>query len=196
MCFRRHHPGRQINSLYFDTIDLYSYHESLEGTSFRTKKRIRWYGAEYENIPATLEFKKKLGCKSYKILWKNIFKISSNAKCWDDFVINTHNQHTAKKLLPNVLPISIISYYRNYFISLDNRIRITLDKDLRFYDQRLSAFPNKRFFTSNTQVIVIEIKAEEKDERYLNQFLKDFPFSASRFSKYCESLSQRRYMIS
>jgi hypothetical protein len=71
-----------------------------------------------------------------------------------------------------------------------------LDKDLKFYDQRASAYPNAKFFRENTEVIVIEIKAEEKDEKYLNKFLKDFPFSASRFSKYCESLSQIRYIIS
>lgn len=71
-----------------------------------------------------------------------------------------------------------------------------MDKDLKFYDQRISAYPNSKFFTENPQVFVIEIKAEEKDERYLNKFLKDFPFSASRFSKYCESLNLRRHMIS
>ena len=196
MCFRRHHPCRQINSLYYDSVDLYSYHESLEGASFRTKSRIRWYGTDFQNIPATLEFKKKLGYKSYKILWKNIFKICTNAKRWDTFILSSNKKQTIRKLLPNLFPTSLISYYRSYFISLDNKIRITLDKDLKFYDQRASAYPNAKFFRENTEVIVIEIKAEEKDERYLNKFLKDFPFSASRFSKYCESLNLRRHMIS
>ena len=188
LCFRRHHPCRQINSLYYDTINLDSYQESIEGTSFRTKRRIRWYGSEENKVPATLEFKKKLSYKSYKILWRNIFTISRNRRCWDEFVVSQGKQDSTRKLLSNVFPTSLISYFRSYFISFDGKIRITLDKDLKFYDQRLSSFPNNKFYRSNSQIIVLEIKAEEKNELHLNKFLKTFPFAPSRFSKYCESM--------
>ena len=48
--FKEHHPDRQINSIYFDTIDLQFMFDNLAGTSRRKKPRIRWYGRDISRV--------------------------------------------------------------------------------------------------------------------------------------------------
>ncbi len=42
----REYPAGQVNSLYFDTIDLDEHHKSLFGDFGKDKVRIRWYGED------------------------------------------------------------------------------------------------------------------------------------------------------
>ncbi len=44
----RDFPAEQINSLYFDTLDLDQYERSDSGDLRKDKIRIRWYGREYD----------------------------------------------------------------------------------------------------------------------------------------------------
>ena len=41
-------PGGQVNSVYFDTIDLDQHERSLSGELVKDKVRIRWYGEEHD----------------------------------------------------------------------------------------------------------------------------------------------------
>ena len=58
--FRQTYPPRKINSLYFDSLNLNSLEESIEGSSERTKLRLRWYGNERSPTPSTFEIKRKV----------------------------------------------------------------------------------------------------------------------------------------
>jgi hypothetical protein len=42
------HPADQVNSLYFDTLDLEEHARSDSGDSAKDKIRIRWYGTEHD----------------------------------------------------------------------------------------------------------------------------------------------------
>ena len=57
--FKKHHPKRTINSIYYDTFDYKSLEDSIEGGSLRNKFRIRWYGDSPKETNATLEIKKR-----------------------------------------------------------------------------------------------------------------------------------------
>ena len=59
LSFEHSYDKRQINSIYFDNNSFGSVTESLEGTSIRKKTRIRWYGNQLKETPATLEIKKE-----------------------------------------------------------------------------------------------------------------------------------------
>ena len=59
LSFEHSYDKRQINSIYFDNNSFGSVTESLEGTSIRKKTRIRWYGNQLKETPATLEIKRR-----------------------------------------------------------------------------------------------------------------------------------------
>ena len=42
--FVKQHNDRKVNSIYFDDLMLSGFYENLEGSSNRTKMRLRWYG--------------------------------------------------------------------------------------------------------------------------------------------------------
>jgi len=44
--FRKIHPDRQVNNIYFDTIDLTTYKDNVIGIADRKKFRVRWYGED------------------------------------------------------------------------------------------------------------------------------------------------------
>lgn len=60
----REYPSGQVNSLYFDTIDLDEHYKSISGDYRKDKVRIRWYGEEDGQDgtrPIFLELKSKQG---------------------------------------------------------------------------------------------------------------------------------------
>jgi len=67
--FRSQHRSRQVNSLYFDTPSLASYRANLLGDTRRHKLRLRWYGAERDQVDAQLELKRKRNMLGDKQLW-------------------------------------------------------------------------------------------------------------------------------
>jgi len=193
LSFYQPYPPRFINSLYFDTYDLASVDESLNGSSVRTKTRCRWYGDLIQKGKGTLELKKKRGHLSWKLLQKNIFTINASSKSWDGFIspdiisgitkigLNSHNQ----------FPASLVRYRRKYFVSSDSKIRVTIDNQLQFFDQRLSSVPNVKISENSHAGIVLEIKLLEKNANRLPLISNKINFTPSRFSKYCESLMGR-----
>ena len=54
-------PIRSVNNLYYDTKDLKSLTDNLDGVSFRQKLRVRWYGDFYnaKNLFVERKIKKK-----------------------------------------------------------------------------------------------------------------------------------------
>ena len=65
----KEYPEGQVNSLYFDTIELEQYIRSESGEFRKDKVRIRWYGEMeklQEEIPAFIELKSRKGFASYK----------------------------------------------------------------------------------------------------------------------------------
>ena len=187
--FKHSYDKRQINSIYFDNNSFGSVTESLEGTSIRKKSRIRWYGNQLKKSPATLEIKKKIGHLSWKELYKNTYTINPLAKDWNNFF--KHNNGSIKQIqLLNLKPTSIVKYDREYYCSFNKKVRITIDSNLRFYRQYLSKSPNKKYCDFSKNLIILEIKVDVEDEKYIKEVLKSIPFVPRRFSKYCESIKR------
>jgi SPX domain protein involved in polyphosphate accumulation len=66
--FVESYPPRRVNNLYFDTFDLGSLNDHLNGVGERSKLRFRWYGDGYTAVHGILELKhrsNRLGWKSY-----------------------------------------------------------------------------------------------------------------------------------
>lgn len=181
--FNKSFPTRTINNIYFDYPDLQIYKDNIEGYNQRYKIRIRWYGQNYET--AVLEIK----IKEFNFGKKLIFPLQGF-----DLKINLNNyfkQIFDKKLVPieylplifDLIPSSFNSYDRDYFESLDKKIRITCDRNLRFrklYNFKLPKI-DSIVFTDKT---IIEIKYESNQELIVSNLLKHSPFRVTKFSKY------------
>jgi hypothetical protein len=193
LSFYQPYPPRFINSLYYDSHFLLSIGESLDGSSLRTKFRCRWYGDLIKDTKATFELKKKLGHISWKVLIKNIFKINSASKTWSDFISPevSSSLGSFRIIAINQCPTSIVRYRRKYFVSSDSKIRVTIDDQLQFFDQRLSSKPNTKISETSHAGLVLEIKLQEKEADLLPVISNSINFTPSRFSKYCESVMNR-----
>lgn len=188
-CFFKEYPDRKVNNIYFDNHDLDSYSENLSGISSRTKIRLRWYGDQEDLTakPTNLELK----IKKNKIGWKHSEPIIFN----QNFQNLTKNEivTTITKQLSNYfknrfyfsnLPILVNTYERRYYVSADRRVRITLDKNLVFYDQRLTERLNFVNLYRPANIIVMECKCGANDLDYGQKVVEKIFLPPSKCSKY------------
>ena len=185
--FYKAYPERQVNNVYFDTPHLSSFAENLSGVSVRRKMRLRWYGKEAENIQATLEIK----CKRNLHGWKKSQRLSKP--------LNLHNtswvdlrEFIRGELKPDIQsqfdsacwPVMLNQYQREYYLSFDGTVRITIDFSQAVYDQTLYAFPNLSFPVPPSDKVVVEVKADTTHQESLAEMIADIPLRVSKHSKY------------
>jgi len=186
--FYKPYLNRKVNSLYFDDLRYSALEESIEGNSLRTKKRLRWYGDSKNKNNAVLEFKKKLGTYSWKELYRNYYCINPIAQKWSDFIQPLINDATLPLKKISDTPTSIVTYDREYYSSFDNNIRVTLDRNIKTYQQTNLLRPNFSFHRKHSSKIILEIKVSVENSGLIREVFRDIPFNPQRFSKYCESL--------
>jgi hypothetical protein len=191
--FRKTFPTRRVNSVYFDTIKMDLLTQSLEGNRDRKKIRIRWYGDKKKECDATLEIKNKKGVVSWKNLYEKQIVVNPTANRWSNLFKYDSDNLYLKNTFKLYLPASIVSYKRDYYESRNKKIRITIDKDLRTYQQLSRLKVNFSRFKDHSSLVIMEVKTSYDEEKMLKYVLQDFPFSAKRFSKYCESLLPQTY---
>ena len=85
-------------------------------------------------------------------------------------------------------PTLLNGYQREYYVTPDGAMRVTLDYAQAAYDQRLSPRPNLRIRLPVTDTVVIEIKTSHEQEDRLQEVAAQFPVHRSRNSKYAGSL--------
>ena len=186
--FSKNFYDRQVNNIYFDFINSKNYHDHLAGNAQRIKTRVRWYGKMFGLIKnPILEFKIKNGFlgekKSFKL---KPFILDKN------FCFKSLQKETFKKSnIPNYIfeiikmskPVLLNSFKRRYFRSADKKIRITVDKDLKFFKikERNNNFVEK-IFDKDLQIIEIKYSKEYDDE--VSKIAQNFPFRMVANSKY------------
>lgn len=188
--FHKEHPARRVNSLYFDSYDLQDYQNNLAGISRRTKLRLRWYGKDQIDTSYRLEAKFRragIGWKSIHPVtlddfWGRAITASQRALSWqvpEQFVplLNDRPQ-----------PVLTTRYDREYFISDRGGIRMTIDHNIRFVDQRLSVKPSRTFVGTETDHQIIEFKFPFDKLDTIRDELDKFPLRPSRSSKYVNGL--------
>ena len=89
--FNVQHPKRYVNSLYLDDFKRTSIIENLNGTSERTKVRIRWYG---KNLYILNNPKLEIKIKKNFLNYKKMFTLNNLNK------LNIKNRKDIKKNLP------------------------------------------------------------------------------------------------
>jgi hypothetical protein len=186
------YPKRQVNNIYFDTPHLDSWAENLSGVTSRRKVRLRWYGEDAASVLGVLEIKCKRNKRSWKLSQSLSKPLDLTSSGWPDIVQIIHRE--LKEDLCRYFdfansPVLINQYCREYYVSFDETVRVTLDYSPMLYDQRHTQRPNLHFSTPNIRDMVIEFKANPEHSEYLQELLQDIPLRISRSSKYSRGIA-------
>tara|TARA_A100001234_G_C12503738_1_gene333017 strand:- start:26 stop:670 length:645 start_codon:yes stop_codon:yes gene_type:complete len=183
-CFNKHFEKRWVNSIYFDDFFNNSIYQNLDGIQKKYKVRIRWYGNKNVIKNPTIEIKKKDGFTVLK----------------DKKQINSINTEISKQVLSNLTyelkknfpilisfkPVSFTHYSRFYYISKDNKIRATIDKDISY--KRINNF-TVNYPIKKDNNIILELKYNtEHDYLVRKSFSNKNKLRISRNSKFINSI--------
>jgi len=189
--FRAPYPSRWIHSAYFDTIDYEAYFANIAGVSARSKVRYRWYGDSDSPQKGTLEVKKKRGQYGWKLFYPVPEKRWSDLSRWRTVI-----RHIRAQLPPDgrfyldaaPRPMLVNRYLRKYFVTLDNTVRLTVDRHQSVFDQRFSPSPNTLRGISYATHAVVEVKCSRSDRNLAAAAIQSIPLRACKNSKYVQAL--------
>lgn len=179
------YPSRRINSLYFDNWDQSGLEENLSGASRRTKLRYRWYGPAEPLNRGQLEVKLKRN-KLGKKLTFDVATAPSGSK-WREILASLRRSlpDDGRIWLDSQLqPMLLVSYVRAYLVDASGQVRVTLDSDVCYFDQRYSRKLDLRRKANVESELVIEVKCARDDLGFARDCMARFPVRLSRNSKY------------
>ena len=180
--FTKSFPNRQVNNIYYDTKDLKSLRDNLDGVSCREKLRARWYGDFINAKNIIVEKKIKKNQMGYKE--KKKIKFSTKFNSFDSIKkLNNHILTNYSLMKQNVIPILFNSYERIYTTSkLFPDIRCTLDFNLKSFIYSDTKLP--RFINSYPH-LVLEIKYPIHKDNLVKKILDEYNLKRiSKSSKY------------
>jgi SPX domain protein involved in polyphosphate accumulation len=187
LALRETFPSRLVCNIYFDTPELSCYAESLAGFNDRTKLRIRWYGSRENPTSPVLEVKRRRN----DVGWKEQAPLSEMnllESSWRDLHRRVYEQLPGNlKVMFGRLryPVLINSYERRYYETLDRKLRLTVDSELTFFDQRARSKPNVTFDRHRFEHTMVEIKCSVKNRGRVDEMSNALGLRRVRLSKYC-----------
>lgn len=186
--FRTAFPNRIVNSIYFDSPELDSYLDNVEGAGSRRKVRLRWYGETFE--PQWLRFEVKIrsaGCGT-----KRLYELDGSRLPLEPY---RSLASRLRRTLPSELRIDLdespvaylISRYRREYYVTSSGIRLTVDS--RMGSRRLigSRFVMPRMLSSSITTVV-ELKYAVDNAQTARRALSGFPLSPGKNSKYAQAV--------
>ncbi len=180
------HPPRRVQSLYLDTPFQRALEENLAGLSVREKIRVRWYGVETDLVRAVLERK----CRENSLGWKETLPLEQplalarqeRRSFVDELARRSAPRWRAR--LSGLEPAQWVRYQREYFTSADRRVRLTLDRELTFFDQRRLTRLADTERTPSPRVLVLELKCAPVDLDLAREIIARLPIPLGRCSKF------------
>ena len=180
--FTEQYDSRWVNSIYYDNNFYNSILQNLDGNELKKKIRLRWYGSDLNINNSFLEIKSKKGTVSQK---RKINLKEKNSKL---------NQILLKKIQINILkkypnffvqnPLTKVRYNRTYFVSKNNNIRATIDKNISYQKINNYKVDVGSFYDSN---LVLEFKYNTEYDNYVRDNLKDISLRLNKNSKFINS---------
>lgn len=183
----------QVNSIYFDNGRLESCGDSLAGISPRTKTRLRWYDGAFATDSAWFEMKRRNNLHLDKSREEIRFDSPIDQLDYDQIVhtiIAQAGREAALALSKYDTPTTLVSYDRSHFSDRRSPIRLTVDYNIRGYDQLDAKSPVRRFEAALEGVTLIEVKIPDGLDAEVGPLLYPLRPRLSRSSKYasCASL--------
>ena len=182
---------RFINNIYFDNSMFNFFFENIDVVSERMKTRIRWYGNLKGKIKKpVLEFKQKHGLTGSKTSidlpsfdLKDIYRPGFLLSLFQ----NSNLDMRKKELMLSLTPSLINRYQRKYFLSFDQKFRVTLDNHLKYYPvsspEQLSSCGLK-----DSLSMIMELKYSPIYQLESNNITQEFPFRVIKNSKYVRGI--------
>jgi hypothetical protein len=193
--FRQAYPPRQVNSLYLDTLTMDTLNDHLESVPTRRKLRYRWYGKDLTQACGHLELKNKTERAGWKIIQPVQAMLQLNRDPWTTIQRQIlegidGGQHGLlfQEVLRVARPLIMNCYDREYYVTPDARVRLTLDMKQKVYDQWMTVRPNIQFQTPTLDILIIEFKCDVAHGRYLSEVLSEFPLRIHRHSKFINAV--------
>lgn len=188
--FRKPHDSNIVKNIYFDDMTYQSWTNNIDGLSVREKLRYRWYSDDF-NITrqSFFEIKSKKNQIGTKFRIPIDKKINLNLITKYEFLDNFIMDYQLKELLTKYNQITLInSYYRDYYESQFNNIRITIDKGISFYSQlSKQKFNTKR--ANKLQYCVLEVKFPPEKLTDACKILNEIKLTRTRSSKYVTGMN-------
>lgn len=189
---KKQHPNRSVNNIYFDWFDLKDAGDNLIGLGRREKLRLRWYGDTKASTSMQLEKKIRrdaLGTKEITQLNEfSLEHLSKTALC-QQILDNDIKRDDSLIHLKLRNPVIRNRYLREYYCESENRIRLTIDKNIAFYSVQKTSdvlYSNKVGYP----LIVIELKYSHDDLARVKKMMNNFPLRPSRHSKYLAGIAR------
>ncbi|MGI6254928.1 MAG: polyphosphate polymerase domain-containing protein [Acutalibacter sp.] len=182
--------GYSIRSLYFDTLDDGDYEGKINGLEVRRKIRLRIYSPD--SPFAMLEMKQKEGANQRKRSLRVPRELAQELvrgryegllKLEDPFAAECYGLMLYRCYRPK----TVVEYLRQAYIAKENKIRITLDREIRANEACMDLFSP----TLNLVPVLDPFNGvlEVKYDGFLLSYIKDLVNSADRselsVSKYC-----------
>jgi SPX domain protein involved in polyphosphate accumulation len=190
--FCHSYPPRRVNNLYFDTLDLDCLNDNQMGTGNRAKLRLRWYGDNLAQANGVFELKGKVAQQGWKRTSAPV-TLDLSVGSWAELLPQLRAQTEGLFdvwLGALARPVLINRYWREYYESGDQDMRVTVDWDQMAYEQFSYPRPNLTAPALDKHQIVVEVKADGKLHRRISDLLTTFPLRTGRNSKFASSVSE------
>lgn len=190
--FTEQYAPRQVNNVYFDSLEYGNYIDNVHGMSERFKIRLRWYGSLDRAVEPVLQLKIKKGFGGVKLDYPVPEVELSPGVPWPrirDSIRKSLPKEVSSLFDFHSFPAVANSYRRNYFISGDRQYRLTLDRDIKNFAQTHGLFPNTTKSEIVTDEMIVEIKYPIELDHLANQVTSWFPFRVSKNSKYISGIN-------
>jgi len=188
-----------VRSIYLDTTKLKFYHEKIQGLKIRKKLRVRGYNKQADDSIVFLEIKRKnenhINKNRSAIKYYNLNDLLETSDL-ESYCLTENGFENSiadgERFLHNVYkdslkPIILIVYEREaYFSKFDSGLRLTFDKNLRYYlfpslDELYTDEDMKYTMPKN---FIFEIKFSSGFPGWLQSILRDLNISRMALSKY------------
>lgn len=196
-----------VRSVYFDTHDFRDFHQKIDGLEFRKKVRIRGYNQAATDSLVFLEVKRKYGQFIAKnrapVPWASLTcmledrDIERYVQVRPGFATGRQDAHSFfyQIIAGGLRPAILISYEREaYFVAFDRRVRITFDKNIRYYPASTPAvlFEEERLTTLYKHHFILELKFHDSLPEWLRDLIRDLGLQRQALSKYVLCLEKTR----
>lgn len=182
LAFKEIFHERQVNNIYFDTLNYDDLKANIDGLYLRSKFRVHWYETENTFYP-TLEEKIKKGQLGTKkiidfddLLSKEDILLNYKSLQLED--IEQSLRFTSRH------PVLFNSYKRRYFMSSNNKIRVTLDHALKYSHPK-----NKLKTIEDDRNAILELKFEQEDYDSVQNLIQSLGFRFDKNSKYVSGMT-------
>lgn len=188
--------GYPVRSLYFDTLHDRDFAEKLFGLEIRRKVRLRVYSPTADF--ALLELKQKQVDNQQKRSLRLSKEEAQAVIAGNLDVLLEREEPFAAEIhalmsINGYMPKAIVEYDRTAFIAKENKIRITIDRNIRATETNYDLFDPNLCMTSVLDPfnVVLEVKFDGFLLSYIRQVLNTVQKSEISVSKYCLARTTR-----